>query len=98
TEENKATAAVFSATSGKSVVELERWSAAEFPTIGNRAELKQTKGMATEAEPPPYYEPAIPFAEQRSKLRADFGRSVSAKLDTSPGLWRYSTSAAKPVQ
>ena len=54
--------------------------------------------MATEAEPLPYYEPTIPFAEQRSELRAQLGRTVGAKLDTSPGLWRYSSSADKPVQ
>src|SRR5438270_13999683 len=58
----------------------------------------QTAPMATEAEPLPYYEPTIPFAEQRSELRAEFGRRVGAKLDTSPGLWRYSSAADKPVQ
>ena len=39
--------------------------------------------------PAPYYEPeAAPFAQQRSKLRADIGRNVGATLDTRKGLWR----------
>ena len=54
--------------------------------------------MATEAEPPPYFEPSIPFSEQRSKLRAGVGRRVGEKLDSTPGLWRLSSSAARPIQ
>ena len=55
--------------------------------------------MAADAEPLPYYDPpAIPFAEQRSELRAAVGRSVGDKLDSTPGLWRYSSTAERAVQ
>ena len=55
--------------------------------------------MPADAEPLPYYEPpSIPFAQQRSELRAAVGRSVGAKLDATPGLWRHLSSAARPVQ
>lgn len=46
----------------------------------------------------PYYEPSIPFAEQRSDLRAGISRRVGDKLDRSPGLWRLTTSVDRPVQ
>lgn len=55
--------------------------------------------MASDAEPLPYYDPpAMPFARQRSELRAGFGRQVGAKLDATTGLWRFSSSAVRPVQ
>lgn len=46
----------------------------------------------------PYYEPSIPFAEQRSELRAAFSRAVGERLDGTPGLWRLTASADRPVQ
>jgi prolyl 4-hydroxylase len=52
----------------------------------------------SDAEPLPYYEPSIPFAKQRSKLRASIGRDVGAKLDSTPGVWRLSSSLDRPVQ
>src|SRR5206468_6637536 len=52
-----------------------------------------------DAEPPPYYDsPRIPFAQQSSELRAAFGRSVGGRLDSTQGLWRYSSCATRPVQ
>jgi prolyl 4-hydroxylase len=54
--------------------------------------------MASAAETKPYHEPAIPFAEQRSELRAEFGRRVGDKLDNTPGLWRMTHSRERPVQ
>lgn len=54
--------------------------------------------MATNAQPTPYHEPAIPFAEQRSDLRAGIGRRIGEKLDSSPGLWRLTSSPDRPVQ
>jgi prolyl 4-hydroxylase len=55
--------------------------------------------MPASAEPLPYYDPpALPFAQQRSELRAAFGRNVGGKLDSTSGLWRYSSSAIRPVQ
>jgi prolyl 4-hydroxylase len=55
--------------------------------------------MPADAEPLPYYEPPeMPFARQRSELRAAFGRSVGGKLDATQGLWRYSSNATRPVQ
>ena len=56
--------------------------------------------MATPAEPEakPYYEPTIPFAKQKSELRARVGRSVGEKLDHTPGLWRLTSSPERPVQ
>lgn len=52
----------------------------------------------SDAELPPYYEPSIPFAHQRSELRAAIGRDVGAKLDSTPGVWRLSSSLVRPVQ
>jgi prolyl 4-hydroxylase len=54
--------------------------------------------MASSAESKPYFEPTIPFAEQRSELRAEVGSRVGAKLDNTPGLWRLTSSPARPVQ
>jgi hypothetical protein len=34
----------------------------------------------------------MPFAEQRSDLRAGIGRRVGQTLDESPGLWRLTSS------
>lgn len=52
--------------------------------------------MATNAKP--YHEPAVPFAEQRSDLRAGTGRRVGENLDRTPGLWRLTSSPERPVQ
>ena len=38
------------------------------------------------------------LSEQRSELRAEVGRIVGDKLDRTPGLWRLSSSAERPVQ
>src|SRR5438270_13733304 len=55
--------------------------------------------MHADAEPLPSYDaPELPFARQRSELRAAFGRSVGGKLDSTQGLWRYSSNATRPVQ
>jgi prolyl 4-hydroxylase len=54
--------------------------------------------MASEPQRTVYYEPTIPFAEQRSELRAQVGRSVGAKLDCTPGLWRLCSGDERPVQ
>jgi prolyl 4-hydroxylase len=54
--------------------------------------------MASSAEAKPYYEPTIPFAEQRSDLRAGIGHRVGATLDNTSGLWRLTSSTARPVQ
>jgi prolyl 4-hydroxylase len=51
------------------------------------------------AQAKPFYEPAsIPFAQQRSDLRAGIGRRVAEQLDTVPGNWRLSSSRERPVQ
>jgi prolyl 4-hydroxylase len=51
-----------------------------------------------DAQQLPYYEPSIPFAEQRSELRASIGKDVAAKLDSAPGIWRLSSSPERAVQ
>jgi prolyl 4-hydroxylase len=51
-----------------------------------------------DAEPPPYYEPPTPFAQQRSDLRAGVGRRIGDNLDVTPRLWRLCTSAGQPIQ
>jgi prolyl 4-hydroxylase len=51
-----------------------------------------------DAEPPTYYEPSIPFAEQRSDLRAGVGRRVGEKLDATMGLWRLCSNPKQPIQ
>lgn len=52
-----------------------------------------------DAHPPPYYDPpGAPFAQQRSDLRANVGRSVGAKLDSTPGVWRLGSTVERPVQ
>ena len=51
-----------------------------------------------ESESKAYYEPSIPFAEQRSEHRAEVGRHVGEKLDQTPGLWRLTSSPERPIQ
>lgn len=53
----------------------------------------------SDAEPPPYYDPpTIPFARQRSELRAAVGAAVGDRLGTTPCLWRLSCSRDRRVQ
>ena len=54
--------------------------------------------MTDGVEPRPYYEPSIPFAKQRSKLRAGFSKSAADSLDHAPGTWRFSSRRDRPVQ
>ena len=51
-----------------------------------------------DAEPPPYYEPPTPFAQQRSDLRAGIGRRIGQNLDQRLRLWRFGSSPGQPVQ
>jgi prolyl 4-hydroxylase len=51
-----------------------------------------------DAEPPPYYEPSIPFAQQRSDLRAGTGRRIGGNLDARRGLWRLCSSEKQPIE
>jgi prolyl 4-hydroxylase len=51
-----------------------------------------------DAQAPDYYEPPTPFAQQRSELRAAVSRSVGEKLDNTAGLWKLTSSPARPVQ
>jgi prolyl 4-hydroxylase len=51
-----------------------------------------------DVEPPPYYEPSIPFAQQRSDLRAGVGRRIGETLNTTPHLWRLCSSPRQAVQ
>jgi prolyl 4-hydroxylase len=66
--------------------------------IGNRPILAHNAAMATTAEPQPFHEPTIPFAEQRSDLRAGIGRRIGETLDGTPRLWRLCSSPRQPVQ
>lgn len=55
--------------------------------------------MATEPTQAAYYDPPdAPFATQRSDHRADAGRVVGTKLDHTPQVWRFGTTADRPVQ
>ena len=54
--------------------------------------------MADTDTPKPYHEPTIPFAEQRSALRAQIGQAVGDSLDHSPGVLRVGASRERPVQ
>jgi prolyl 4-hydroxylase len=45
-----------------------------------------------------YYEPTIPFAQQRSDVRAAVGQEVGEKLDGTAGVLRLPTSKERPVQ
>jgi len=51
-----------------------------------------------DAEPPPYYEPPTPFAQQRSDLRAGVGHRVGDALDVAPRMWRLCASPRQPIQ
>jgi len=51
-----------------------------------------------DAEPQPFYEPSIPFAQQRSDLRAGTGRRIGENLDARAGLWRFCSSLKQPIQ
>lgn len=56
-------------------------------------------GPMSDADPPAFYDPpTIPFAKQRSDVRAAVGREVGDKLDSTPGIWRLDSSAERPVQ
>jgi len=54
--------------------------------------------MAGSSDPKPYFEPTVPFSEQRSDLRAGIGRRVGDKLESTAGLWRLTTSPERPLQ
>ena len=51
-----------------------------------------------DVEPPPYYEPPTPFAQQRSDLRSGIGRRIGERLDQTPRLWRLCSSARQLIQ
>ena len=51
-----------------------------------------------DVEPPPFYEPPTPFAQQRSDLRAGVGRRIGDNLDATPQLWRLCSDSRQPVQ
>ena len=51
-----------------------------------------------DAEPPPFYEPPTPFAQQRSDLRAGIGRRIGDKLDSGPRMWRLCSGGKQPIQ
>jgi prolyl 4-hydroxylase len=46
----------------------------------------------------PYYEPSIPFADQRSGPRARASEIVGGNLDHSHGVWRFGSSKERPIQ
>jgi prolyl 4-hydroxylase len=51
-----------------------------------------------DTEPPPYYEPVTPFAQQQSDLRAGLGRRIGDNLDAMPRLWRLCSPPGQPIQ
>jgi prolyl 4-hydroxylase len=51
-----------------------------------------------DVEPPPFYEPPTPFAQQRSDLRAGVGRRIGDNLDATPQLWRLCSDSRQPIQ
>ena len=51
-----------------------------------------------DAQPPPYYEPPTPFAQQRSDLRAGIGRRIGDTLEATPKLWRLCSTPEQPIQ
>ena len=51
-----------------------------------------------DAEPPPYYEPPTPFAQQRSDLRSGVGHRIGANLEATARLWRLCSSPRQPIQ
>jgi len=55
--------------------------------------------MPADGEQASYYDPpGLPFAQQRSELRAQAGRAIGERLDTTPGLWRLCSPPDKPMQ
>lgn len=53
----------------------------------------------SDGDPPSFYDPpAMPFASQRSELRAEVGRKVGDRLGRTAGLWRLCTPPACPAQ
>ncbi|MES2136732.1 MAG: 2OG-Fe(II) oxygenase [Pseudomonadota bacterium] len=54
--------------------------------------------MPADAQPPIYHEGTIPFAQQRSDLRAGISQRVGAKLDSTAGLWRLTSGPDRPIQ
>ena len=53
----------------------------------------------SEADPPSFYDPpTIPFAKQRSEARAEIGKAVGEKLDSTPKLWRLCSEPGIPIQ
>ena len=52
-----------------------------------------------DADPPLFYDPpAMPFARQRSEVRAEIGRKVGKQLDSTAGAWRLCAPADRPAQ
>ena len=66
--------------------------------IGKHGKVPQIAAMS-DADPPPFYEPPeMPFAQQRSELRANVGRSVGEQLDSIAGAWRLGSPSERRVQ
>lgn len=69
-----------------------------WPAIGKRRKVQHIAGMS-DADPPQFYDPpTIPFAEQRSEHRAEVGRRVGEKLESTPGIWRLCCSRDRIAQ
>jgi len=67
--------------------------------IGKRCNLKHKAAMPNASEAKPFYEPeSIPFSRQKSDLRAGISQRIGDSLDSTPGLWRLSSSRERPVQ
>jgi prolyl 4-hydroxylase len=49
-------------------------------------------------EPLPYAEPSIPFSQQRSESRAELGRTISARLESTPGIQIVPVNPERPAQ
>ena len=55
--------------------------------------------MPADGEPPPYYDPpGLPFAQQKSAVRAAAGRAAGEQLDRTAGLWRLGAAPDKAIQ
>lgn len=68
------------------------------PAIGKSAKVQHIATMS-DADPPAFYDPpSMPFEQQRSQERAEVGRRVGQKLDSTPGLWRLGSTPGQPVQ
>lgn len=53
----------------------------------------------SEADAPAFYDPpTMPFAQQRSELRAEVGRRVGETLDNTHGTWRLGSVRERPIQ